>query len=51
MIVVLTQNGLKKAFVGKVKKPISMTDEHWKDLMRRHFWQLSCVWHLKLFIR
>ena len=31
-MVVLTQNGLKKALGGKSKKPESMTDEQWEEL-------------------
>ena len=31
MMVVLTQNRLKKARSGRSKKPTSMTDEQWKE--------------------
>jgi len=32
MMVILTQNGSKKALGGKTKKPESMTDEQWEEL-------------------
>jgi len=32
MLVVLTQNGLKKAFDGESRRPKSMTDEEWLEL-------------------
>lgn len=32
MKIVLTHNGLKKALVGKSKKPDSMNDEQWEEL-------------------
>lgn len=32
MKAVLTQNGLKKALVGKSNKPVTMTDEQWDEL-------------------
>jgi len=35
MMVILTQNGLKKAIGGEAKKPMSITDEQWEELEKK----------------
>jgi len=32
MMAILSQNGLKKAFDGKIKKPATMTNKQWEKL-------------------